>query len=49
MFCVFCVFFSVSVSFDHFRNVHPMIKEDSMSSSDSDEWGDEELGKEFVV
>lgn len=32
----------VSVSFDNFRNVHPILKEDS-SSSDSDEWNEEEL------
>ncbi|KAL9962862.1 hypothetical protein ACROYT_G032010 [Oculina patagonica] len=32
----------VSVSFDNFRNVHPVLKEDS-SSSDSDEWNDEGL------
>lgn len=37
-------FFSVSVSFDNFRNVHPVLKEDS-SSSDSDEWNEEEFGK----
>ena len=36
---------SVSVSFDHFRNVHPMLKEDSSSSSDSDEWDEDDLGK----
>lgn len=39
-------FFSVSVSFDNFRNVHPVLKEDS-SSSDSDEWNEEEFGKKF--
>ena len=41
-----CVWsFSVSVSFDNFRNVHPVfIKEDSSSSSDSDDWN-EDSGK----
>lgn len=33
----------VSVSFDNFRNVHPVLKEDSSSSSDSDDWGHEDL------
>ncbi|XP_020623350.1 serine/threonine-protein kinase RIO3-like [Orbicella faveolata] len=32
----------VSVSFDNFRNVHPVLKDDS-SSSDSDDWNDEDL------
>lgn len=40
--CLGC--FSVSVSFDNFRSVHPVLKEDS-SSSDSDDWNDEDLGK----
>lgn len=37
--------FSVSVSFDNFRNVHPVLKDDS-SSTDSDDWNDDDLGKE---
>ena len=40
--------FSVSVSFDNFRNVHPVLKDDS-SSSDSDDWNDEDLGKQAHV
>ena len=39
------LFFSVSVSFDNFRNVHPVLKEDSSSSSDSDEWYNDDFGK----
>ena len=40
-----CVWsFSVSVSFDNFCNVHPVLKEDSSSTSDSDDW-DEDSGK----
>ena len=37
--------FSVSVSFDNFRNVHPVLKDDS-SSSDSDDWNNEDLGEQ---
>lgn len=37
--------FSVSVSFDNFRNVHPVLKDDS-SSTDSDDWNDDDLGKQ---
>ena len=40
--------FSVSVSFDNFRNVHPVLKDDS-SSTDSDDWNDDDLGKQGHV
>ena len=38
----------MSVSFDNFRNVHPVLKEDSSSSSDSDEWN-EDSGKMTTI
>lgn len=41
--------FAVSVSFDNFRNVHPVLKEDSSSSSDSDDWGHEDLGEGLIL
>ena len=44
-----CVWsFSVSVSFDNFHNVHPVLKEDSSSSSDSDDWN-EDSGKVATI